>query len=297
MVAACSPQSDAPSGDDAPVAIVNSGLSTPESVLWDAARNVWYIANINGVPTDKDDNGYIVRVSADGGQIDSLPFINGEDEDITLHAPKGMAVVGDTLWVADIDAVRGFNVVSGTEVASIDLSGMNAIFLNDIAATEDGTLYITDTGIAFDADGGVSHPGSSRVFAIRGRSASEAVVLPAESAANGIAWDTSRDAFIIVGFNTQSIYSWTPGAASVEEIGTGPGGGDGVVVLSDGRIVFSSWADSSLNIFADGATTTLRRNLPAPADIGYDPVREWLAVPLFSDNRVEFWIVPATLYQ
>ena len=72
-----------------PVAVIAEGLQTPESVLWDATRQVWYISNINGNPPQKDDNGYILRVGPDGQKIDSLPFINGGDADVTLHAPKG----------------------------------------------------------------------------------------------------------------------------------------------------------------------------------------------------------------
>lgn len=286
------PDTEQTADADAPMAVLDSGLATPESVLWDAARNVWYVSNINGQPPAKDDNGYILRVGPDGAMLDSLPFINGADDDVTLHAPKGIALVGDTLWVADIDAVRGFNVTSGTEVATVDLAPMQATFLNDVAVGSDGTIYITDSGIAFDADGNVTHPGKSRVFALRGRAAEEAVELPRESAANGIVWHPTLDAWMIVGFNTADIYAWVPGTSSATVIGTGAGGGDGAVMLADGRAVYSSWADSSLNVFEGGASTTLRKGLPAPADLGYDPARGVIAVPLFQHDRVEFWRVP-----
>lgn len=298
VLAACggpaesTPDAAAPVDPDAPVAVVSEGLSTPESVLWDAARKVWYVSNINGSPTGKDDNGFIVRLDSVGARLDSLPFINGADDDITLHAPKGMALVGDTLWVSDIDAVRGFNVATGTEVASVDLAGMQATFLNDVAAGTDGTIYITDSGFAFDAQGNLTHPGRSRVLALSGRTAREAVVLPKESAANGLAWDAARNAWLIVGFNSPNIWSWTPGSAEATVLGTGPGGGDGIVVLADGRALFSSWADSSLTLFEDGTATTLRKGLPGPADLGYDAARGLVAVPLFMDSRVELLRVP-----
>lgn len=276
---------------NAPVAVITEGLQTPESVLWDATRQVWYISNINGNPPQKDDNGYILRVGPDGQKIDSLPFINGGDADVTLHAPKGMALQGDTLWVADIDAVRGFNVASGTEIVSIDLAPMKATFLNDVAVGNDGAIYITDSGIAFGADGSVSHPGKSRVFVVRNRAASEAVVLPKESAANGITWDAARNAWMIVGYNSPNIFSWVPGAKETTVLGTGPGGADGLVILTDGRAVYSSWADSSLTVFSNGQSSTLRKGLPAPADLGYDAARNLIAVPLFMGNRVEIWSV------
>lgn len=276
---------------DAPLAVVSTGLMTPESVLWDATRGVWYVTNINGSSLGKDDNGFIVRLGPDGAVMDTVPFINGADADITLHAPKGMAIVGDTLYVADIDAVRTFNLTTGTQLASIEMGAMGATFLNDVAAADNGVVYITDSGMSFDPTGAILHPGKSRVFILVAGVATEAVLLPAESAVNGIAWDAARGAWLLVGFNSPNVFAWTPGADSVEVLGTGPGGGDGIIVLADGRALYSSWADSSLTAFSNGTSTTLRKGLPSPADLGYDAARGIVAVPLFQNDRIEFWQV------
>lgn len=275
---------------DAPVAVFSTGLMTPESVLWDATRRVWYVSNINGTPVGRDDNGFIVRLDPDGAAMDSIPFINGADDDITLDAPKGMAILGDTLFVADIDAVRTFDLNTGMQTASINLVPLGAHFLNGVAANN-GVVYITDSGISFDSTGAMQHSGKSRLFAVVAGVATEAVVLPDQSAVNGLAWDAARGAWLLVGANASSIYAWTPGAPSVEVLGTGAGEGDGIVMLTDGRALYSSWADSSLNIFVNGTSTTLRKGLPAPAGIGYDAARDLVAVPLFLSNRVEFWRV------
>lgn len=272
-----------------PLHVASMGLATPESVLWDATRQIWYVSNINGNAPQKDDNGYIVRLGANGETMDSLPFINGTDADVTLHAPKGMAMRGDTLWVADIDALRGFDLTSGKQVASVDLAPLRATFLNDVAVGNDGGIYITDSGIAFDATGAVTHPGQSQVFVVRNGVPSVGVVLPKQSAANGIAWDAAKNAWMIVGFNSPNVFEWVPGAKEATVLGTGPGGGDGLVVLGDGRAIYSSWADSSLTVFSGGMSTTLRKGLASPADLGYDPARKLIAVPLFNGNRVEFW--------
>lgn len=125
---------------------------------------------------------------------------------------------------------------------------------------------------------------------VRNGTPSVAVTLPKESAANGIAWDAARGSWLIVGFNSPSVFEWKPGTTEASVLGTGPGGGDGLLVLADGRALYSSWADSSLTLFANGQSTTLRKGLPMPADLGYDPVRKLVAVPLFGANRVE--VVP-----
>src|SRR6267143_4030128 len=121
----------------APVKAATVGrFQTPESVKWDSAQDVYFVSNINGAPNVKDGNGYISRMGPAGMVTDSI-FMKG------LDAPKGMALVHDTLWVADIDQVRAFNARTAAPVATVPVPG--AIFLNDIAAAPDGSLYVTDT--------------------------------------------------------------------------------------------------------------------------------------------------------
>src|SRR6185437_16746100 len=50
------------------------GFDSPESAVYDSAQDVWYVSNIVGGATDKDHNGFISRLKADG-TIDSLHFI------------------------------------------------------------------------------------------------------------------------------------------------------------------------------------------------------------------------------
>ena len=115
LAAACKPAAKAPAGPTK-VATVDS-LQTPESVLWDATTDMYFVSNINGNPSVKDNNGFISRVKPDG-VIDSLHFIQGGRGGVTLNAPKGLAVRGDTLWVTDIDAVRAFSARTGAPIAS-----------------------------------------------------------------------------------------------------------------------------------------------------------------------------------
>ncbi|HEY6853125.1 MAG TPA: hypothetical protein VI139_02675, partial [Gemmatimonadales bacterium] len=71
LAAACKPAAKVPAGPTK-VATVDS-LQTPESVLWDAAADVYFVSNINGNPSVKDNNGFISRVKPNGA-IDSLHF-------------------------------------------------------------------------------------------------------------------------------------------------------------------------------------------------------------------------------
>jgi sugar lactone lactonase YvrE len=264
-------------------------FKTPESVKYDADEDVWYVSNINGNPSAKDGNGYISRLKADG-TVDSAMFIVGGRGGASLNAPKGMAIAGDTLWVADIDVVRAFNKRTGAAIAAVSFATQGAKFLNDVAVGPDGTIYITDTGINFSPKGEMSHPGPDRVFTI-GANRKVGVAVQGDSLAgpNGIAWDGANSRFIIAPFNGQSLLSWKPGEKSATTIGTGPGQYDGVEVLPDGRILVSSWADSAVHSFGKGDATKLITGVPSPADIGYDPKTGVVAVPVFTGNRVELW--------
>jgi sugar lactone lactonase YvrE len=264
------------------------GLSVPESALFDATRNVWYIANINGVPNDAVNNGYITRVSADFARIDTL-FIAGERNGVQLDAPKGMALVGDTLWVADITKVRAFDVNTGAPIATVDVPG--AVFLNDITLGAQGTLYISDTGIRFAPDG-MSHPGPDRIFQLTGRTVNEAIRFEGAPGPNGLLFDEATGRVLVVPFASGSIFEWTPGNATADSVAAGPGSFDGVVRLADGRVLVSSWADSTVHVLAGGALTPLITGVPSPADIGVDAKAGIVAVPLFEAGRVEFWRVP-----
>ena len=265
------------------------GFQHPESAKYDADLDVWYVSNINGSPVEKDGNGYISRLKGDG-TVDSLKFIVGGQNGVTLNGPKGMALQGDTLWVADIDAVRAFNRRTGVPVANVDLAG-KAKFLNDVAVGPDG-IYVTDTGLEGTASG-ISHAGPDQLFRI-GPDHRATVALRSDSLAgpNGIAWDGAHNRFVVVPFAGNVVRAWTPGSKRTEALGTTKGQLDGLEVLDSARLLITSWADSSLFVLEQGRAVTVSGDLPSPADIGIDTKRHRVAIPLLMEDRVEFRSLP-----
>jgi sugar lactone lactonase YvrE len=268
------------------------GMKVPESVRYDSELDVYYVANINGNPSQKDNNGFIIRVRADSTGIVTT-LVEGGKHSVTLHAPKGMALKGDTLFVADIDALRMFNRRTGASLGSVSLATQRATFLNDVALGPDG-VYITDTGIAFDAKGGISHPGVNRIFKVVGRTVTEAASGDSLANPNGITWDAAKNRFILAPFGGPNVQAWTIGQANPANLVAGPGQYDGVEVLSpSGNILVSSWADSAVHIVHGGShMMPLIRNVSAPADIGVDTKRNVVAVPRFNDGKVEYYRIP-----
>lgn len=265
-------------------------LQGPESARYDRDLDVWFVSNVNGTPSQKDNNGYISRLRPDGTPY-TIKFIEGGKKGVTLNAPKGLAINGDTLWVADIDVARAFNKRTGALIANVSTQG-RARFLNGAAVGPDGAIYMTDTGVLFGSKGDVSHPGPDQVFRITRAGAKAALTSPKLEGPNGIAWDSQRKRFVIVSFLGKGIYGWKPGDKDVESIGSGPGQLDGVVFLPDGRLLVTSWTDSSLFVLENGQARKVASKVPSPADIDVDPKDSRVAVPLLMENRVEFWDLP-----
>jgi hypothetical protein len=265
-------------------------LDGPESARYDRDLDVWFVSNVNGTPLAKDNNGYISRLRPDGAPY-TVKFIEGGKKGVTLNAPKGLAISGDTLWVADIDVARAFNKRTGALIANVPTQG-RARFLNGAAIGPDGAVYMTDTGVLFGSKGEVSHPGPDQIFRVTRGGVSVALTSATLEGPNGITWDPQRQRFVVVSFLGKGIYGWKPGDTKVESIGSGPGQQDGVVFLPDGRLLVTSWTDSSLFVLDNGQVRKVAAKVPSPADIDINPRDSRVAVPLLRENRVEFWELP-----
>lgn len=266
-------------------------MKTPESVRYDPVLDVYYVSNVNGNPSQHDNNGFIVVLRADSTSLPAKMLVESGKNGVTLDAPKGLALSGDTLWVADIDHVRAFNRKTGAKLADIDLTPLRATFLNDVAIGGDGAVYVTDTGISFDGTGTMSHSGMDQIFKIQGGKVTP-IKTDSLYSPNGITWDKANSRFILGPFAGKAVQAWKPGDPQPTPIVNGPGQYDGVEVLSDGRILVSSWADGTLNVVQNGKLWPIVKNVSAPADIGVDTKRGVVAIPRFNDNKIEFYKIP-----
>jgi hypothetical protein len=268
-----------------------ANLRNPESARYDPQQDVFFISNMSGYGSAKDGDGYIVRVSA-GDLSRPTMFIKSGTAGVTLDAPKGLAISGDTLWVADIDKLRGFNRMTGAPLATVDFAPLGAVLLNDVAVGPGGEVRVTDTGIRMD-EAGNYFVGPARVFAVGPNATPRAVASgPSIGEPNGITWDAAHRRWIVVSFDPDR---WEVKAIdekdSVRTVLSRNRQGklDGVEVLPSGGILYSSWADSSLHLLDGDRDRQVIREVIAPADIGYDTRRHRVAIPLPTLGWVQFW--------
>ena len=265
------------------IRVTGAGLKSPESVLYDSVADAYLVSSINGNAFARDDNGFISRIAPDG-RVTALQWIAGGAHGVVLNGPKGMGIKGDTLFVADIDAVRLFDRRSGAPLASVLIPG--ATFLNGIAIGPDGSVYITDTGIQPAGAGSVRSgadalwmlgPGHRPVAIARGDSL---------GGPNGIIADGSGVTMVTLGSGQVFHFDL---AGKRRELPKPPNGAlDGIVQLADRSLLITSWQANVVYRLAPGGQYSVAvPGATSPAGIGWDPTRHRLLIPLLTLDQVE----------
>ncbi len=255
------------------------GLKTPESFISDPDKGNFFISNINGKPTDKDHNGFITKLDEKGKVID-FRFIDAKQSGITLHAPKGLDIIGNTLYVTDIDFLRGFDKESGKTVCNLDLRALGASFLNDLTHDAEGNLYITDMM-------------SNMILKVDTRNDYETQILVKDEmlqGPNGIALQSETGNLIVVTWNTGSILEVNPqGQIKVLMDSKGLRKLDGIALDDAGNLYTSSFTDGKIyRISANFKRIRLfKEGLTTPADINLDHTRQLVLIPLFDKNQAQ----------
>ena len=261
-----------------------AGFSTPESTYYFADQDIYLVSNINGEPAKADDNGFISKVGNDGKVIE-LKWIDGADDDVKLNAPKGSAVQGGKLYVADIDVVRVFDAATGKQEKDVTVKG--ATFLNDVAAGGD-KVYVTDSGMGAD----LKPNGSDAVYEIdKGGKVKKHIGGAELKSPNGL---LVVDGQVWVNtFGAKEIFR-IEGGKKVDVLELPTGGLDGFVALGDGRVAVSSWEGKAIYAGKPGPGAVfaeLVKDVEAPADLGVDTKRKKLLVPMFMGNTVRIYPV------
>lgn len=281
---ATSTLTNASAEETAKVITVIDGFQSPESVLTVGDRR--FVSNIGRAldPMAKDGDGFISEVSADGKIVTLRAFPPAGE---TLDAPKGMAAVGGRLYVADIDRVVGFDLTSGARVFEQRLPGEEPALANDLVATADGQLLLTDSL-------------RNAVYRLDPKAGSIAELASGIPGANGIIVEPQSGRVLVAGigknFGGGDIFAIDESGKASRLEQSPHGLFDGLATLPDGRLAVSDWkavdrpVPGALILFSvDDAPTgeiRLERDIHGPADFTVDGAAGTLWIPATRDNQV-----------
>jgi sugar lactone lactonase YvrE len=283
--AATTPPEAKPAAPEAPKPAVRyTGLSTPESVLYDDTADRYLVSNINGSPGAADGNGFISVLSPDG-QVTNAKWIAGGTNKAKLDAPKGMAIAQGVLYVADLTTVRKFDAKTGAPKGDIPIAG--ATFLNDVAAGPDGKIYVTDSGIKV-TETGMEPTGTDAVYVIDKGKVKPVAKSKELGGPNGVV--ATDKGPLVVSFGGE-LYRLDKDGKRTDVTKLPEGGLDGLVLVGD-TVYASSWKGAGVYKGKVGGSFELALpNLKGPADIGFDKKRNRLLVPRLTEDAVEVYEV------
>jgi len=260
---------------------VTAGFHHPESV-YQSGKNL-YVADIGEAmsPVAKDGDGSIGRVDLSTGQLADAHFLPVDGK---LNAPKGMAMNGDTLYVADVDRIVGFDVVSRRQVAEIAINGTG--FLNDLVLG-DGILYASATD-------------NGKIYAIDLKTLRYAA-LPVDSiaGANGLYYTGHKLYCVSIGNWSHpdgTVYVIDVPKNTMEKLGDYKGLLDGVIILGN-TLYFSDWGkDQKGVLLAMDLSTKVVRALPGtisgPADFTISKDRRYFIIPEMLQGKILYRPLP-----
>jgi sugar lactone lactonase YvrE len=239
----------------------------PESAAYDPGTDAFYVSNFDGYnPSQGAGRQAISKITAHG-QVASLQWVAG------LNNPTGLAVWKGRLFAVERGGLVEIDIAAAKIVNRTPLKG--AVMPNDVAAADNGDLYVSDSA-------------GNAILRIAGGQVEPWLKDPAIGAPNGIHVLGGK---LIVGTNgdgcLKAVDLATKGVTTLVNLGAGTI--DGLASDRDGNLLVSHNEGRLFRVSADGRatkildTTAQRMNM---ADFAYDPGRNTVVFPTFTDNRV-----------
>lgn len=254
-----------------------AGFKGPESAVYDAARQVFYVSNMgtyNEGQTPGD--GFISRVDAKTGAIVDLHWVSGFDN------PKGLALANGRLYVGDDKDLVEVDLAAGKVVARYAPADGKPGSFNDCTADAAGNVYVCSgrLGTVFRLKNGEFEPwakvDSSKTGGINGlRAEGDRLLLGGWTVrdANG---DQQLGHLNTISFNDLSL-----GRLGTEPIAHI----DGIEPDGIGGYTVTDWLTGDVkHVTADGKPTLLMTLAQGSADHEYIVEQKLLIIPLMVDN-------------
>lgn len=251
-----------------------TGLKTPESVIQDKNGHI-YISEINEF--DKDGDGQISKIDKKGN---IMVFAKGLDD------PKGLAMIGNTLYVADKSKIWAIDA-EGNATVFIDAKAFpkKPQFLNDLETDNTGNLYVTDSG-DLKSGGAIYKITPDKTLTTIADSKQAEVLAP-----NGLLFE-GRNQLLSVDFASGILYRINLASGAMTEIASGFGGGDGIVKTKSGKVYVSDWQNGVINQVSANKARLIHSGLTSSADIALSRDGQYLMVPLMKKGELVFLPMP-----
>ena len=270
---------------------VIEGFASPESMA--AHGDKLYSSKIGAQvkPTEKDADGFILVTDAQGNVEGSEKF----EVDAYLHAPKGMMVWNDALYVTDINYIYGFDINDHSLIFAVEPGLQHPDdpqpqFLNDIVAEDDISFFVsaTDTNSIYRIT-------NDFVPAI-----SKLDIAGDLKGPNGLHYDAESKMLYVAGWGTNDQNNGELGVIDMNtqphtytRLGDHSGHLDGLVKSGD-KLIFSDWVNFeksgqlySYDLNTKATTQITTQAIGGPADITLSAYCKNILVPAMLDNKVE----------
>lgn len=253
-------------------------LPALESVIYDAKTKLLYVSiQAAKVPGD----GSIATVSMDG-IIQNLKFTSG------LNDPKGMAIVGNRLYVSDVLDLVEIDIATGQILNKYTQEKVR--YFNDVTADSKGNVYVSDMH-------------ASSIYKLdTNKKLTEWVVTPELESNNGLlvvgnemiigGWGYFTDGQALLApqghllkmdMNTKKITKITPEVL---------GNLDGLQVLDSNSYVVTDWKEGKVfQVFKDGNAVELLDTERGAADLLVMPKKKLVLLPLNKQNKLTFYAI------
>nr|ARK13765.1 ATP-binding protein [Fibrella sp. ES10-3-2-2] len=243
-------------------------LRVPESVLYDRATDIVYVANIDGKADVLDGTGFISQMTVDG-KITNLRWATG------LNAPKGMGLYRGKLYVTDVYRLVEINTSTGQAEKTYDAIDPKNSFLNDVTVAKDGTVYVTDN--RFD-----------KLYRLK--DGNWEVLMSGEqlNKPNGVLAD-GNGSLLLGSTKIGALRRLDLATKKMTTLADGMANTDGIVSDGKGGFFVSDWSGQIFHVDKNGVKQSLldtRASKINSADIEYIKSRKLLLVPTFSTNTV-----------
>jgi hypothetical protein len=255
----------------------NIGLLNSECIRYDAANDRYLISNLGA--RGPENNGYIAIMSPDG-VIVNQKFIEGGRNGATLIDPLGIFIANGLIYVADRTHLRKFDLSTGAPRGEVALPGAGRP--NDLFATKDGTVYVSDNGGLSGTIIKVSP--TNQVSLLQPRD--DIMEKP-----NGVA--VLADGTIVHGGRGVNM-SYRDASGKLLREKTMPSGMfDAIVPLADSSLLIASQGGRNVyKMTAKGDVSEVAKEITVPGAIGYDSKRNRLLIPQTAAASITFVDLP-----